>query len=242
MPAAKKSTSTPKTVAKKSSGKKSTGKKSSTKSQLVEAAPAPAETVPEPEPVVAAAPAAEAASETVSSTEESTDMNLLQQIESDFSSITERLSQFKTMYTSITSDLRKLQKNMAKHVRENSRKKNKRKVVSGDKPQRAPSGFAKPALISDELCSFLGKSPGTEMARTEVTKYLTSYIKEHELQDQANKRKILPDDKLKKLLNLQPSDEVTYFNLQKYMKVHFPKSAATLLAEASAKASAESSA
>ena len=236
MPAAKKSSSsssTPKTAAKKTSGKKSSGKKSASKTQTVEAAP-----VPEPEPTAAPAPEPVV----VISTEVSTEMSLLQQIESDFASLTERLGQFKTMYTSITTDLRKLQKNMAKHVRENSRKKNKRKVSSADKPKRAPSGFAKPALISDELCSFLGKSPGTEMARTEVTKYLTSYIKENELQDQDNKRKILPDDKLKKLLNLQPSDEVTYFNLQKYMKVHFPKSAATLLAEASAKASAESSA
>ena len=92
-------------------------------------------------------------------------------------------------------------------------------------PKRAPSGFAKPALISKELCSFLGQPEGTEMARTEVTKHLTSYIKEHNLQDSVNKRKIVPDAKLKKLLNLSPSDEVTYFNLQKYMKVHFPKPA-----------------
>ena len=229
MPAANKS-STPKTAAKKTSGKKSSGKKTASNTQTVEAAP-------EPEPIAAPAPATISVTST-----DSTELSLLQQIESDFASLTERLGQFKTMYNSITSDLRKLQKNMAKHVRENSRKKNKRKVSSADKPKRAPSGFAKPAIISDELCSFLGKSPGTEMARTEVTKYLTSYIKEHELQDQANKRKILPDAKLKKLLNLQPSDEVTYFNLQKYMKVHFPKSAATLAAEASAKASVKVSA
>ena len=84
-------------------------------------------------------------------------------------------------------------------------------------------GFAKPALISKELCTFLGKPSGTEMARTEVTKHLTSYIKEHNLQDQENKRRILPDAALKKLLNLKANDEVTYFNLKKYIKVHFPK-------------------
>ena len=61
------------------------------------------------------------------------------------------------------------------------------------------------------------------MARTEVTKYLTKYIKEHNLQDEANRRKILPDNSLQKLLNVGTDDEVTYFNLQKYMKVHFPK-------------------
>jgi chromatin remodeling complex protein RSC6 len=144
------------------------------------------------------------------------------------------------MYTSITSDLRKLQKNMARHVKENSRRNRKRKAPAGDRPKRAPSGFAKPALISKELCSFLGKPTGTEMARTEVTKHLTSYIKEHNLQDQANKRKIIPDAALKKLLNVKPSDELTYFNLQKYMKVHFPKPASAIAAEAAAAAATAS--
>ena len=64
------------------------------------------------------------------------------------------------------------------------------------------------------------------MARTEVTKFLTKYISDNNLQDQSNKRKILPDSALKSLLNVGSNDEVTYFNLQKYMKVHFPKSAA----------------
>lgn len=223
MPAKK--TSTTKTPAKKTSGKKSVAK-------TVEAAtPAPA-----PEPEVVAAP------DTVSTTTTAApvEVSLLDQIESDFSSLNERLAQFKTMYTSITSDLRKLQKNMARHVKENSRRNRKRKAPAGDRPKRAPSGFAKPALISKELCSFLGKPTGTEMARTEVTKHLTSYIKEHNLQDQANKRKIIPDAALKKLLNVKPSDELTYFNLQKYMKVHFPKPASAVAAEAAAAAATAS--
>ena len=209
---AKKSTAT-KTPAKKTSGKKSTAK------QTAAAAP-----VPEPEVVAApATPVVETASTTTVETT-ATEVSLLDQIESDFASLNERLGQFKAMYASITTDLRKLQKNMARHVRENSRRR-KRKAPAGDRPKRAPSGFAKPALISKELCSFLGQPEGTEMARTEVTKHLTSYIKEHNLQDSENKRKIVPDAKLKKLLNLTASDEVTYFNLQKYMKVHFPKPA-----------------
>ena len=112
-------------------------------------------------------------------------------------------------------------------------KKNKRKKVNQLNGQkRAPSGFAKATEISTELCSFLGKPQGTEMARTEVTKYLTQYIKQHELQDKDNRRKILPDVPLQKLLNVKKDDEVTYFNLQKYMKVHFPKSIAATAAAA----------
>ena len=59
--------------------------------------------------------------------------------------------------------------------------------------KRKPSGFAKPTVISDELCFFLGKPNGTEMARTEVTKYITQYIKENNLQSVENKKKIIPD-------------------------------------------------
>ena len=65
------------------------------------------------------------------------------------------------------------------------------------------------------------------MARTEVTKYLTSYIKEHSLQYAEDKRKIKPDKKLAKLLNLKKDDQVTYFNLQKYMSPHFAKASAS---------------
>ena len=210
MPAKK--TTTKNTPAKKTSGKKSTASKTVS---------APA--VPEPEVV-----AAPVVTETVTPATTETpapEVTLLDQIESDFASLTERLGQFKAMYASITSDLRKLQKNMARHVKENSRRNRRRKAPAGDKPKRAPSGFAKPALISPELCSFLGKPKGTEMARTEVTKHLTTYIKEHNLQDSENKRKIVPDAALKKLLNVDESSELTYFNLQKFMKVHFPKSA-----------------
>lgn len=203
--------------AKKTSGKKSTAS-TTEKAEKVAAAP-----VVEPTPVVETTSAADTTS-TSTDASSTGEVTLLQQIESDFASLNDRLVQFRTMYTSLTADLRKLQKNMTKHVRENSRK-NKRRKTNKDGPKRAPSGFAKPALISNELCNFLGKPSGTEMARTEVTKHLTSYIKEHNLQDQANKRRILPNAELKKPLNLSADDEVTYFNLQKYMKVHFPKPA-----------------
>ena len=122
----------------------------------------------------------------------------------------------------INTELRTLQKNIQRYMKDSSKRNRRNKTADPNKPKRAPSGFAKPALISNALCNFLGKPEGTEMARTEVTKHLTSYIKEHNLQDSENKRKIVPDAALKKLLNVKASDELTYFNLQKYMKVHFP--------------------
>ena len=103
-----------------------------------------------------------------------------------------------------------------------AKKHNKKKKKSGS-GNKAPSGFAKPAPISEELCAFLGKEVGTELARTEVTKSLNAYIKQHNLQDEKNKRSINPDAKLQALLKVKKGDSITYFNLQKYMKAHFPK-------------------
>ena len=98
-------------------------------------------------------------------------------------------------------------------------------VVDENAPKKAPSGIVKPTNISDEMCSFMDKAPGTQLARTEVTKYITGYIKQHNLQDSVSKRNINPDAKLKSLLAIPDGEILTYFNLQKYMKVHFPKPA-----------------
>ena len=90
-----------------------------------------------------------------------------------------------------------------------------------NKGNRKASGFAVPTKISKDLCKFMNQPDGTEMARTEVTKYIIQYIKDNNLPDSKNKKVIKPDKRLKSLLKLQKNDEVTYFNLQKYMNKHF---------------------
>ena len=196
----------------KSTASKSTASKAK-KSKLPTAAPVVQEAAPAPTP----AP---------TQTSTSGQITEWSDIESQFSNIASRLKEFREFQTSLTSDVRLLQKNVQRFLKETARKNKRRSKPADGKPPRAPSGFAKPALISTALCTFLNKPKGTEMARTEVTKFLTTYIKDHNLQDPANKRRILPDKKLGKLLNAG-GNEVTYFNLQKYMKVHFPKSAST---------------
>ena len=69
----------------------------------------------------------------------------------------------------------------------------------------------------------MGKADGAEVARTEVTQYIIGYIREKDLQWKENRKIIKPDDKLKKLLGVEKDEEVTYFNLQKYMNKHFLK-------------------
>lgn len=86
---------------------------------------------------------------------------------------------------------------------------------------RVPSGFVTPTKISDELAKFLGKPVGTEMAGTDVSRLINGYIRANKLQDAQNGRVINPDAKFRSLLRLGKNDELTYFNLQKYMKHHF---------------------
>jgi chromatin remodeling complex protein RSC6 len=94
-----------------------------------------------------------------------------------------------------------------------------KRVVDPNKP---PSGFAKPGPVSDELRSFLKLGKDELIARTEVTKKITQYCKEHNLQKEEDKRTIHVDAPLRKLLRLSKGDELTFFNLQKYMKIHYP--------------------
>lgn len=142
-----------------------------------------------------------------------------------FDNLLGQLSALRSQLASVTVQVRALSKRAEREVKA-ANKASRKKRKSGN---RAPSGFVKPADISDELAKFLGKPKGTQLARTEVTREINTYIRDHKLQDPQNRRRILPDSKLKKLLKLKSSDELTYFNLQRYMSPHFPKSAAAKL-------------
>ena len=133
---------------------------------------------------------------------------------------TTKLQQVSTLLTSLRSDFRALDKQWSREMKTAQKAGAKRKRKSGN---RSPSGFVKPTLISGELAAFLEKPTGTEMARTEVTREINKYIRAHNLQDKDNGRKINPDAKLSKLLKLKKNDELTYFNLQRYMSPHFAK-------------------
>ena len=116
----------------------------------------------------------------------------------------------------------KLAKVELRKVLKSYQKKTSKKTRKHD-PNRPPTGFAKPSLISEELCKFLNKPSGTKMARTEVTQEVNKYIKAHNLQNPANKKEIKADSTLTTLLNLKKGDDLNYFSLQKYLKDHFPK-------------------
>ena len=131
-----------------------------------------------------------------------------------------KLQQLGSLVSSIKTDWRLLEKKLGRELKLALKQSSKRKRKSVN---RAPSGFVKPTRISDELALFLEKPSGSEMARTEVTRDINKYIRTHNLQDKDNGRKIIPDTKLATLLKLNESDELTYFNLQRYMSPHFAK-------------------
>ena len=106
---------------------------------------------------------------------------------------------------------------------ERAMKKMKKELMpETDKKPRPPSGFAKPTPLSDEMCGFLDLPVGSELARTEVTKRVLAYVKDNELQNKDNKRVIEVDDKLKALLKPAEDEQVTYFSIQRLLKVHYP--------------------
>lgn len=140
-----------------------------------------------------------------------------------FANLLNSLGQIKTYILSVTNQVKLLEKNVKKEIKQNRKEINKRQV----KGIRKPSGFAAASPISKDLCAFMGKDVGTSIARTEVTKFVCSYIKEHALIDDSNSKVIKPDSKLRTLLGTSDDTVVTYFNLQRFMNKHFIKDNST---------------
>ena len=131
-----------------------------------------------------------------------------------------KIFQAYTYIATLKAQFKTLQKAVVKAHKTAQKVSNRKNKRAGN---RKPSGFVRPTMISSELATFLGKPVGTEMARTEVSRDINLYIRSHNLQDKANGRKINADAKLSALLKLTAGDELTYFNLQRYLKPHFVK-------------------
>ena len=134
-----------------------------------------------------------------------------------------KIQQVSNILSTLRADFKALEKSFARDLKAAQKSSGRKRKVSN--VNRQPSGFAKPTRISDELAKFLGKPVGTELARTGVSKEINKYIRDNNLQDKTNGRLIHPDTKLASLLNIKNNDELTYFNLQRFMKHHFIKEA-----------------
>lgn len=191
---------------------------------VVEVAPVAAKTPKAKTPKVKSEPVVAAETPVVESAPVVTEVAAdSQQVSSDFSSFAAKLQQVSALLSALRTEFRTLEKRASRELKTATKAGAKRKRKTGN---RSPSGFVKPTLISSELASFLGKTQGTEMARTEVTREINAYIRANSLQDKTNGRKINADSKLSSLLKLKADEELTYFNLQRYMSPHFQKTAA----------------
>jgi chromatin remodeling complex protein RSC6 len=140
-----------------------------------------------------------------------------------FEVMNEKIQNLTVTLKSLQTYVKSVQKDFVKLVKVMGSKKPKKAKVEGG-AKKMPSGFAKPTELSPQMCLFLGEPQGTLLARTEVTRRLTSYIKENNLQVEGDKRNIKPDEKLSTILNMGEDNKLTFFNLQSYIKHNFVRS------------------
>jgi len=154
--------------------------------------------------------------------------------------IVERIRDLRSRFSAelkiIIADTIAAAKSTAREVKDARRRKRVRKDVSemtaeekaAHELRRSKNAFLKPRDLSTELCTFMGLPAGSQRSQTDVTKFVSSYVKSHGCFDPANKRRIVPDGALARLLKATDAEKpITYLNLQSYLKVHFPKPAAT---------------
>ena len=181
-------------------------------------APAPVAAAP---PVVVApvsAPAAEAPAAAAPATT----------LEEDIKLVTGNLTTMRETVAALLGQIKRLEKRVHREIKDARKRKRRVKTdENGVEVKRAPSIFERPTPISNDLCHFLGKSNGSLMSRSEVTKAVNNYVKEHNLK---NKHDIKPDAALKKLLGVPEGEQLTYFNLQRYLNKHYLKPAVTATA------------
>ena len=140
-------------------------------------------------------------------------------VDETFVNIFDTINILKKNIATVNAQLKKLER----QVKRKNKQMNKQLEKFKERKVKKPSGFAKPSKISKELCSFMNLPEETEIARTDVTKFVIQYIKQHNLQSETDKKRIIPDEKLKYLLNPTEQDVITFFNIQKFMNSHFIK-------------------
>jgi chromatin remodeling complex protein RSC6 len=159
----------------------------------------------------------EVATETVTK-----DVSTAESLKSVLATLCEQASVIKTLMNTVKNVL----KDNERQGKELEKLRNRRTRVKTERSANAlPSGITKPVAISDELARFLKVEPGTLVPRNEVTKGVSGYVKSNELSDPSNKQKFVLDDRpaakvLRTLLG-NPTEDVTYFNLQRYLKHHY---------------------
>ena len=179
------------------------------------AAPAASTTVAAAAPV--AAPVASTTVAAPAATEEVEEVRL----DAEVKAVTSRLLALREMVSELVTEAKRLEKKSTKLQKVADKRRKRKAPVEGEeaKPARV-SIFQIPTDISPQLCAFLGRPAGSQESRSNVTKFVTTYVKEQNLK---NKHDINPDAKLRSLLNVKADEKLTYVNRQKYLNPHYLK-------------------
>jgi chromatin remodeling complex protein RSC6 len=209
----------------KKSVKKSTPEVAAPPAPAATPAPAPAapkKATPKPSPVASApapvvatpAPVVEA-----SSTQPVADVSLADELKT----LQDQLTSVRDSANAALASLKRVAKRAAADIKAAGKKRKNRSSEGTDGEGAAPkhNNLLDPVAISDELAAFLGMGKNSTGVRPEITKAMNKYAKDHSLTDG---QKIKPNAALKKLLRIDDSVELTIFNLQTYLKPHFPPS------------------
>jgi chromatin remodeling complex protein RSC6 len=155
--------------------------------------------------------------------------------ETQLAALAETLKALSTDLSTRVRDAVKAVQEAAKSAKREARDSKKKKKVdpatmtteqrAAWEKRRANNAFLVQRPLTDELCHFMGLKSGETRSQTQVTKFISEYVKSHSCFDPSFKRRILPNAALAKLLRVGDKDEVTYLNLQSFLKVHFIKSA-----------------
>ena len=149
-------------------------------------------------------------------------------IDTQFATIQQTLTKFKTYVSEIQQQMRTLEKSI-KTIKKEAGKGEAGKGEAGHKDKgeaigkvmRQPKiiGFDIPEKITPELCAFMKLSPESTATRNAVTFYITEYIRQHKLQDMTDRKRIGLNEELATLFKLTDS-KLTYYNLHKHISAH----------------------
>ena len=162
-----------------------------------------------PAPVAAAPVATEAAAAAPATT-----------LDEDLKSVLGSLTSLRDSVSAMITEVKRLDKRVHREIKDARKRKRRVRAEGEEGAKRGPSIFEIPTKVSDELNKFLGHPAGTLISRSNVTKQINNYVKEKGLK---NKHDIKPDAALKKLLQVPETEQLTYFNLQRYLNRHYIK-------------------
>lgn len=143
-------------------------------------------------------------------------------VEALFNKLVNQFQDLQVVMKTLHTNIKVLQKEVMKERKEHAKKAEK--ASKKTKGTRKPSGIAVPEAISTEVADFLGVPHDTKLSRIQVTSKIFDYVKSNNLQNPASRKEIIPDAKLGALL-LNGDKTVFFFNIQTFLKRHFPSSA-----------------